>query len=308
MSPRLPALAIALAALALLAAGLWGDNHWLRLAGTAALYVTLASSWNLIGGCAGYPSFATAAFFGLGAYAGAIAQMRGLPMAAAWLLAAVAGALFAALLGAALLRLRGHYFAVASLVVAEVLRELASAGGSLTGGGMGLNLPQLALDPRQQGQLFLAVLGGLAAAAVGCAAWVQRSRLGVALHCIEQNEAAASMIGIDTGRSKSAALVLSAAFAAAAGAVYANWIRYIDPTDVFGVLWSVKPIVMALLGGVGTVAGPVIGAFGLAALEEGVTQHFLDLNAAVLGACIVLLTLKAPRGIVGLLRGWGAKA
>ena len=135
---------------ALLAAGLFlliallplkGDAYWLRLGTTMLMYGVLAMAWNFIGGLAGYPSFASAAFFGLGAYAGAVAQKFGVPMGLAWTFAGSLSLVFAALLGLALLRLRGHYFAIASLVVAEVLRELVNSATGLTGGGMGLNLP-----------------------------------------------------------------------------------------------------------------------------------------------------------------------
>src|SRR3989304_3269419 len=117
------------------------DAYMRRLGTTVLLYAVLAMSWNFIGGMTGYPSFASAAFFGLGAYAGAVAQTSGLPMLLAWTFAGLVAFAFAGLLGLALLHLRGHYFAIASLVVAEVLREIANSATDLTGGGMGLNLP-----------------------------------------------------------------------------------------------------------------------------------------------------------------------
>jgi branched-chain amino acid transport system permease protein len=298
--PRWQALFYTVLLLALAAAAFSASSYWLRLAATVAMYVTLASAWNIVGGFTGYPSFATAAFFGLGAYAGAIAQLKGMPMVASWLLAALLGAAFAYALGLALLRLRGHYFAVGSLVVAEVLREIVTAGGDFTGGGMGLNLPLLGGTPRAQGTIFLAAFALLAAATVACAALVVRSRFGAGLACIEQNEAAASMLGVHTTRWKALALALSAAPTAATGAIYANWINYIDPGDVFNVLLSVKPIVMALLGGVGTVLGPVVGAVGLVVLEEAVTRSLLDLTGVVFGLAVVVLVLFLPHGIAGL--------
>src|SRR6478672_2090206 len=130
------------------------DNYILRVATSMLMYATLALSWNFIGGFAGYPSFATAAFFGLGAYAGGVLQTKGLPMVAAWVLAGAIVALFAAALGRAILHLRGHYFAIASLVVAEVLREITNSMTELTGGGMGLNLPVLSMGVTTQTQLF----------------------------------------------------------------------------------------------------------------------------------------------------------
>ena len=120
-----------------------GSNYLLRLATTVCMYAILAQSWNFIGGLAGYPSFATAAFFGLGAYTSAILQAEGAPMFLSWGCAGLAAMIFAALIGGAILHLRGHYFAIASLIVAEMLRELINSSPKLTGGGEGVNLPIL---------------------------------------------------------------------------------------------------------------------------------------------------------------------
>ena len=286
--------------LALLLVAAVGGSYWLRLAATAAMYVALASSWNVIGGFTGYPSFATAAFFGLGAYASAIAQTHHMQMVLAWALAGSLTMVAAFALGLALMRLRGHYFAVGSLVLAEVLREVMAAGGDFTGAGMGLNLPIIPLSPQGLGRLFLGVFTVLALTAVAASWVIARSRFGVGLRCIEQNEAAAAMLGVNTTLYKSAALAVSALFAGLAGAVYANWINYIDPGDVFNVLFSVKPIVMVLLGGVGTVSGPILGAVALVGLEEAVARSVLDLNGVFFGSAVIVLVLFLPRGLNGL--------
>ena len=169
---------------------------------------------------------------------------------------------FAALLGGALLRLRGHYFAIASLVVVEVLRELVNAATDLTGGGMGLNLPLPAMaSVDAQARFFYYAMLGLAAITFAAMLVDRSSRLGFGLRCIQQNEDAADMLGVDTtllqGRSPSRCRRV---FVGMAGAVYASWVRYIEPPDVFDVLYSVKAIVMVLLGGAGTIFGPVVGA------------------------------------------------
>jgi len=275
-------------------------NYLIRLASFAMMYSVLALSWNFIGGLAGYPSFATAAFFGLGAYAGAIAQGHDVPIVLAWLAAGALAAIFAGGLGLALLHLRGHYFAIASLVVGEVLREIANTSTQLTGGGMGLNLPILRLGVTAQARLFYFVLAGLAALTLAASLLVDRHRLGVGLRAIQQNEDAASMVGIDATRYKTIAFVLSAAFVGAAGAAYASWVNYIEPADVFDVLLSVKPIVMVLLGGAGTMLGPVVGAMVFLALEELVWRNFLTIHAGLLGLIIVALIFFLPRGLLAL--------
>ena len=124
------------------------DNYAVRVATTLCLFVTMGLSWNFIGGYAGYPSFATAAFFGFGAYAGAILQTKGVPMLAAWMAATILTAAFSALLGFAILRLRGHYFAVGSFAVLELVKLAASTWTGLTGGGTGLNVPIMPGRPR----------------------------------------------------------------------------------------------------------------------------------------------------------------
>lgn len=275
------------------------DAYWLRLGTTMLMYGVLAMSWNFIGGMAGYPSFASAAFFGLGAYAGAVAQKYGLPMVVAWSLAGAVAALFAAALGFALLRLRGHYFAIASLVVAEVLREIVNSATNLTGGGMGLNIPvpQMA-SIADQARFFYYAMLGVAVLAFGAVLVTQRSRLGFGLRCIQQNESAADMLGVNTTLYKVNAFILSGVFVGVAGAVYASWVHYIEPPDVFDVLYSIKPIVMVLLGGAGTLFGPLIGAALFLSLEELVWRNYLSVHTGVLGLLIVLLVLFLPKGIL----------
>lgn len=290
---------------------LLASNYVLRLATIVAMYAVLAQSWNFIGGLAGYPSFATAAFFGLGAYVSAVLQSKGLPVYVTWISAGIVTAMFAGFLGGAILHLRGHYFAIASLVVAEVLREIINTTPDITGGGMGLNLPVLKMSVTAQAQLFYYAMLGLFAITFATAIVIHNSRVGFALRCIKQNEDAATIIGVNTYAYKAVAFTLSSVFVGMAGAIYASWTNYIDPTDVFDVLLSVKPLVMVLLGGVGTLAGPVIGAGILLIFEELVWRNFLKIHAAVLGAVIVLLVLFLPNGLMPMLKErlrWKSKA
>ncbi len=301
---RSAALAAALFALVALLP-LTGDTYWLRLGTTMLMYSVLAMSWNFIGGMAGYPSFASAAFFGLGAYVGAVAQKFGVPMALAWGLAGATALVFAALLGVALLRLRGHYFAIASLVVAEVLREIVNSATELTGGGTGLNLPipQMA-TVESQGVFFYYAMLGLAILTFVVMLLTTHSKLGFGLRCIQQNELAADMLGVNTTLFKVGAFMLSGVFVGAAGAIYASWVHYIEPPDVFDVLYSVKAIVMVLLGGAGSVFGPLFGAAIFLSLEELVWRNYLQVHTGVLGLLIVLLVLFLPKGVLSLRLPW----
>lgn len=280
-----------------------GDSYLLRLATFACMYAVMSSSWNVIGGLAGYPSFATAAFFGLGAYVGGVTLAKGGALALALALAATSAFVGAMLLGVVLLRLRGHYFAIASLAVAEVLREVTNSATDLTGGGMGLNIPlgtAAGGGVMAEARFFFLAMWALLCATLVVLVAVERSKLGFGLRCIRQNESAADMIGVNATAYKSVAFALSGVFVAMAGTLYAGWVHYIEPPDVYDILFSVKPIVMALLGGLGSIAGAVAGAFAFLAIEEMVWRNYLQVHTGVLGFLIVLLLLFLPQGIVSI--------
>lgn len=273
-------------------------NYETRIAISVAMFAALALSWNFIGGFTGYPSFSTAAFFGLGCYVGALSQRAGLPAELAWIVATIAVSAFAAGLGAIILRLKGHYFAIGSIAIVEVTRLIVSSWGSVTGGGDGLNVPLMQGAPDVVAARVLYVMLAVMLAAFAVTVLVDRSRLGFGLRCINQNEDAADMVGVDTTRSKIAAYALSALFCGFVGAVYASWVGYIDPTDSFSILLTVKVPVMALLGGAGTLAGPVVGAGVFVLLEEFFWANFLQWNRAILGVIIVFLIFFLPGGLL----------
>jgi branched-chain amino acid transport system permease protein len=297
-------LALLILLLVLAALPLVGGAYALRLGSIACLYAILALSWNVVGGFAGYPSFATAAFFGFGAYTAGVLMNRGLALPLAVVVAGVAAFVVAAVLGAALLRLRGHYFAIASLSLVEVLRELVNNATDLTGGGMGLNIPLAAGSSVMADAIFFfyAMWGLLLLTALTVMA-VSASKLGFGLACIRQNETASSMVGLNTTLYKSIAFALSACFVSAAGGIYAAWVHYIDPSDVFDILYSVKPIVMALMGGLGSPLGVACGAFIYLGLEEVVWRNYIQIHTGVLGLLIVLLLLFLPHGLISLRAG-----
>jgi branched-chain amino acid transport system permease protein len=279
-----------------------GNNYLLQQATFVCMYCALALSWNIIGGYAGYPSFATAAFVGLGSYAGALLQNAGLPMVAAWVGATLVTGLFAALLGWGLLRMKGHYFAVGSISIVELLRLASSSWSGLTGGGEGLNLPILPGGPEFAGRVFFYAMLAVMLLAFVMTLLVQRSRLGFGLQCIQQNEDAADMVGVDVVRYKTIAFTLSALFCGTVGAISASWVAYIAPTDAFSILMTLKVPVMVLLGGPGTVLGPVIGATCFVLIEQTVWTRFLDYNQAALGLVVVLLIFFLPNGLLGRLQ------
>jgi branched-chain amino acid transport system permease protein len=294
-------LALLILLLVLAALPLVGGAYALRLGSIACLYAILALSWNVVGGFAGYPSFATAAFFGFGAYTAGVLMNMGLALPLAVVIAGITAFVVAGALGAALLRLRGHYFAIASLALVGVLRELVNNATDLTGGGMGLNIPLASGSSVMADAIFFfyAMWGLLFLTALTVIA-VSASKLGFGLACIRQNETASSMVGLNTTLYKSIAFALSACFVSAAGGIYAAWVHYIDPSDVFDILYSVKPIVMALMGGLGSPLGVAVGAFIYLGLEEVVWRNYIQIHTGVLGLLIVLLLLFLPHGLISL--------
>jgi branched-chain amino acid transport system permease protein len=296
---KIVASAAVLAALALVP--VLGDTYLMRIATLACMYAVMATSWNLIGGLTGYPSFGIAAFFGLGAYASGILVTMGVPLAASVALAGVVALVFAAVIGVILLRLKGHYFAIATLATVELLREIANSATDLTGGGMGLNIPRNAdLGIYAEASLFFFMMWTLLALTIAVCLYVERSKIGFALGCIRQAEGAAEMIGVNSTFYKTLAFALSGVFVAMAGAIYASWVHYIEPGDVFDILLTIKPVVMALIGGVGSTVGAMIGAVVYIVAEEVIWRNYLDFSSGIIGLTIVGLVLFLPRGIGSL--------
>lgn len=287
-------------AAALAATPFMGDLYVVRLSIAIAMFSALACSWNIVGGYMGYPSFSTAAFFGLGAYAGAISQRAGVDMVLAWGVATGVVGVVSLVIGVMVLRLRGHYFAIGTIAIVELFRLVISAASGITGGGDGLNVPLMRASPAFVLSLYLYVMLGLMVAAFALNAWVGASKLGFALRCIRQNEDASEMVGIATTRYKIAAYVLSSVLCGTVGAVYASWVGYIDPSDSFDILLTLKIPVMVMLGGLGTVLGPAVGAGVFVLVEEFFWARFLEWNRAIIGFLIVFLIFFLPGGLLGI--------
>jgi branched-chain amino acid transport system permease protein len=296
--------AVAAAIVAAAAFAVFGNNYLLQVGTSLAMYVVLCLAWNVVGGFMGYPSFATAAFFGLGSYATAIIENAGGPLLAGWAGAAAGGAVFAAMLGGILLGLRGHYFAIGSIAVVEVMREIANNWEGLTGGAVGLNLPIMPGSAKAVGVFFFLVMWGLAGLACGASVLIARAPFGFGLRCIRQNEDAASMVGIQVFQYKLVAFVISGAMASAAGGVYASMVAFIEPNDVFSVPLSIEIPVMVMLGGADSVVGPLLGACLFSVLNEVVWVNFINFHAAILGVIIIVVIYLLPRGVQRPLQAW----
>ena len=275
------------------------DVYLQHLAILFLLWVTLGTSWNLLGGYAGQISFGHAAFFGMGAYTSSLLYMKaGFPPWPGMLLGGVAGMLLALPMGYICFRLRGPFFALSMLALSEFLRLVTLNWRDLTEGAVGILLPPFFISKLPYYYIGLA----LAAAAMLATRLLVNSKVGFYLVAIREDQDAAEALGIDTTRYKLVALGASAFFAAMAGSYYANYMAYIDPPIVFSIVdLSIAMILVAVLGGMGTLWGPVVGALLIVALSEAFRAYFAAAHLIVYGVLIIVAILFMPEGVVGSL-------
>jgi branched-chain amino acid transport system permease protein len=279
-----------------------------RLGALVLLAAIGASAWNLIGGYAGQVSVGHAVFFGAGAYAAIGVYVHyGLPPIAGIPLGALVAVAIAALIGVPTLRLSGHYFSMATIAVAELVRVLVT-NWDWVGAAQGISgpaVPRTVLDLSFVSAvpyyyIFLAVLAGV----LGLTWHIERSRMGFYLRAIKDSERAARSLGVAAGRCKLYAYMLSAGLTSVAGALYAIMFGFVDPESGCGILISVKMLIMAALGGSGLLFGPLVGAMILVPLEE-ISNSLLGgkgagLTFVVYGAIIVVIARFLPSGILAL--------
>jgi branched-chain amino acid transport system permease protein len=279
---------------------LWNGSYSVRIATGVALWAGLALSWNVICGYAGYISFGHVAFFGIGGYTTGILMQpqHGWPFLATLPVAALVAAGFAAVAGWPALRLKGAYFAIATWAIAEAVRELATVSG-FTGGSGGLTLPVSSSSTF----FYYAMLVTTALAYVLCYVLLERSRFGFRVRAVRDNEAAARAQGIDATRVKMEAFMLSAAIPAVLGGINAYWITFINPDSVLNTIITDQMVVMVLVGGLGHVWGPALGATVLYLVNEQFLTSFGSSTSyiAMIGIIVMLVVLFLPDGVVSLL-------
>jgi branched-chain amino acid transport system permease protein len=300
-------------ALALLATVplLTSSNVVLNFLVTALLIALVGQGWNLLGGYGGQYSFGHAAFFGTGAYATAILQMRyGINAWLGFAIGIAAGALVGAVIGALTFRsgLKGSYFALVTLAFAEVLRIIASVA-PITGAGVG-TLIKLDLRPEafqfQSRVPFYWIILALVGISLLLIRAIEHSRFGAYLVAVRENEDAAEALGVNATLVKLAAMTVSAAITAAGGCFYAQYFLFIDAGIAYGPWISVEALLAPIIGGIGTVLGPLLGALVVRTLGEItklVTGDAPGLDLVIYGCVLILVVAFAPRGIGGLLDG-----
>jgi len=299
---------VAVALLALVPA-VTASNVVLNFLVTALLVALVGQGWNLLGGYGGQYSFGHAAFFGTGAYVTAVLQVRyGINAWLGFVVAIAVGAAVGAIIGALTFRsgLKGSYFALVTLAFAEVLRIVASVS-PITGAGVG-TLIKLDLRPEafqfQSRVPFYWIALGLVAASLVVVRLIEETRFGAYLVAVRENEDAAEALGVDTTMVKLGAMTLSAAITAAGGAFYAQYFLFIDSGIAYGPWISVEALLAPIIGGVGTVCGPLLGAMAIKALGELaklMTGNAPGLDLVIYGSALVLVVAFAPRGIAGLI-------
>ncbi len=278
---------------------LGGDRYLMLLANVMLMFMTLALSWDVVART-GQLSLAHGAFFGLGAYSVAIAyKLWALPPLAGLVVAALVGGAIAFALGVVTLRLRGIYFAIATLAFAEVWRTVALQVPDLSGGTVGIAMPPL-FDGDRVASYY--VIGAIFVLSLALSLAVRWSRWQYAVTAVRANETVARVMGLDVVRVKVALFVASAVLAALAGAFYMPFITHTDPFDAFDIGRSVAALVFPIFGGLYTSAGPVIGTIVMRSLEEylRVTPPWKDGYQVVYGLVIVIAVLFMPRGVLGL--------
>ena len=280
--------------------------------------IGVAVNWNLTGGFTGYVDFGHAVWFGIGAYAAAIlislqsnGPQVGWPPVPAILVGALVAGVLAAVIGRATMRLKGPYFSIAMLGTFVAVREIVRVWGGLTGGGVGLTLP-----PYLNRALFYYVELALVAVLVAGTWWLRRTRFGAALVAIREDEVGAETRGIDTTRLKTAVFSFAGLSTGLFGALWAYQNTFVDPDIAFVEVRTIDAVMGTMLGGLGTVAGPVLGAAALYWVRELLWTHLLDAHLLAQGVLLIVIVLFVPRGLVGLVdrRGtslaelWGLKS
>jgi branched-chain amino acid transport system permease protein len=306
-----PSIARILLVVAILATAplLTASNVVLNFLIVGLMIALVAQGWNVLGGYGGQYSFGHAAFFGTGAYATAILQVRyGVNAWVAFAAGIGGAALVGAVIGALAFRsgLKGSYFALVTLAFAEVLRILASVM-PITGAGVGT---LVALDPRplafqfQSRAPFFWIVLALVTVSLLIVRMIEQSRFGAWLVAVRENEDAAMALGIDPFRVKLAAMTISAAIAGAGGGFYTQYFLFVDSGIAYGPWISIEALLAPIVGGIGTVFGPLLGALVVKALGEGTKLVVGDapgLDLVIYGCVLILIVAFAPNGVGGLL-------
>lgn len=283
-------------------------GYWIRVLTFTLLFAAMAQAWNIIGGLANQTSLGHAAFFGIGAYTSTLLLLKfGISPWLGMLAGGVLGGVAALIIAIPTMRLQGHYFALATLAFGEVMRVIANVWAPLTGGPVGISVPFV--PPNFLGYSFKQLLPhayiALAALVIVTAIFevIRRGAMGYRLRAIKENPAAAEVIGIDTTKVKLQTAVISGVLMAMLGTLYAQVAVFFDPDTVFNAASiSIRVALIAILGGVGTAIGPILGALFIVPVEELMNDLFSSgaagLSQLIFGIILIAVILWRPRGFI----------
>lgn len=297
---------------------IFADAYVVEVAILLLFYAALASSWDILGGWAGQFSFGHAAFFGIGAYVSTLLlQNAGLTPWIGILLSAAAAAALGIVVAIPTFRvgLKGHYFALAMFAMATMLMvafmnitRIGTNPGLVIGGAEGLQIAYGGSDPANMiyddRRAYYYILLGLTTFILGCVFWLSKSRFGYYLQSIKNDEDAAEALGVNVFRCKVIAMAISAAFTGMIGTVYAQLYLYVEPASVFSPAYSINGLLCAVIGGAGTVMGPLLGALLITPLAEVSKLIFRGLpgfDLMLFGLILIVAVRYLPNGLGGLL-------
>lgn len=286
-----------------------GNNYYLDFLITICFMASMASAWNLVGGYAGLISIGHVAFLGLGAYTSSILFVKlGISPLLGIFLGGGTAMLLAFLIGILTIRLRGPFFTLSTIAIAEILLLLATRFVGLTGGSQGLDIPykpSIFNFVFKSYYVYYVIFLVLLAVIITVVTYINHSKTGCYLKAIREDETAAAALGVSILKYKMTALLISAFFTGIGGSIYAQYLLFIDPHSVFSVGFSTKVAALSIIGGVGTVLGPIVGAFLLTPVEMLLRSQlggtYQGLYLLLYGVIMILVILIIPRGIVGTL-------
>jgi branched-chain amino acid transport system permease protein len=285
---------------------LFTPTFYLNVAILVFYFGALGSAWNIIGGMGGQLSLGHAAFVGIGAYTSTILFVKlGVPPVLGIFAGAALSALVAAFIGYLCFRLRGPYFTLGTIALGEILLIMCNYWRSLTNGSMGLSLPAKygfwnIIYQQLMSYYYLLMIFMVLCFFVGW--YVKNSRLGAYLTAIKEDEVAAESLGIDTFRMKMKAMLISAVLSSMGGTLYAQYIRYIDPETTFDLMTSINMALVAMIGGKGTVAGPIVGALIIVPVNEllrfWLGGSFEGLSYIIYAVIVIAVAVLMPEGVL----------
>jgi branched-chain amino acid transport system permease protein len=277
------------------------DRYYMRFFTYLFMWIALSGCWNISSGYTGYIDFGPVVYFGIGSYVTAVSMtMLNIPFFLSVVLAGIIALVISLIMGMPTLKLKGAYFAIATFAFAESMKQIILSFDrtfhiKFFMGSHGITVPI-----SNNYRMFYYLMLFMAGIVVVTTFFVEKTRFGLALKAINESEQASEMIGIDTTMIKLSAYMISAFFISIIGGIYAYWVTYITPDDVFNVHKTVQMVIMSLLGGMGTLIGPVLGATFLSTVSEYLGAEFVENYLIIVGIIVVLVILIEPSGLYGL--------